>query len=173
MSGKPGPPLTEAGHPLFACLAKLEFTKDAIAQWAKKSRCASAHVVSDGLWCFQAVTASGAAHERTVTGGGPARVKLETFRVVNTLLGNLKTAFSGTYHAFDFAKYTHRYLAEVGIAQPLPHGLERLAELTRPPVGDRGQTTRAYQDHAQTLQGQAHDHRLAQMVMGLAISVRH
>lgn len=104
---------TEAGHPLFACLTQLEFTKDAIAQWAKKSLCASAHVVSDGLWCFQAVTASGAAQERTVTGGGPASVKLETFRAVNTLLGNLKTAFSGTHHAFDFAKYAHRYLAKV------------------------------------------------------------
>ena len=104
---------TEAGHPLFACLTKREFTKEAIAQWAKKSRCASAQVVSDGLWCFQAVTASGAAHERTVTGGGPASVKLATFRAVNTLLGNLKTACSGTYHAFDFAKYAHRYLAEV------------------------------------------------------------
>lgn len=104
---------TEAGHSLFACLTKLAFTKGAIAQWAKKSLCASAHVVSDGLWCFQAVTASGAAHERTVTGGGSASVKLETFRAVNTLLGNLKTAFSGTYHAFDFAKYAHRYLAEV------------------------------------------------------------
>ena len=104
---------TEAGHPLFACLTKREFTKEAIAQWANKSRCASAQVVSDGLWCFQAVTASGAAHERTVTGGGPASVKLATFRAVNTLLGNLKTACSGTYHAFDFAKYAHRYLAEV------------------------------------------------------------
>ncbi|HUL13555.1 MAG TPA: transposase, partial [Methylococcaceae bacterium] len=31
---------------------------------------------------------------------------------VNTLLGNLKTALSGTYHAFDFDKYGHRYLAE-------------------------------------------------------------
>ncbi|MGZ5397792.1 MAG: transposase, partial [Mycobacterium sp.] len=30
----------------------------------------------------------------------------------NTLLGNLKTAISGTYHAFGFAKYAHRYLAE-------------------------------------------------------------
>jgi ISXO2-like transposase domain len=29
-----------------------------------------------------------------------------------TFLGNLKTAYSGTYHAFDFAKYAHRYLAE-------------------------------------------------------------
>ena len=32
---------------------------------------------------------------------------------VNTALGNLKTALRGTYHAFDFAKYAHRYLAEV------------------------------------------------------------
>jgi hypothetical protein len=48
-----------------------------------------------------------------VTGGGPACVKLEQFRAVNTFLGNLKTAYSGTYHAFDFAKYAHRYLAEV------------------------------------------------------------
>jgi hypothetical protein len=27
-------------------------------------------------------------------------------------LGNLKTALAGTYHAFDFAKYAHRYLAD-------------------------------------------------------------
>ena len=103
---------TEAGHPLFVCLAKMEFTKDAIAQWAKKSLCASTKVVSDGLWCFRAVAESGAAHDRTVTGGGPACVKLQQFRAVNTLLGNLKTALSGTYHAFDFSKYAHRYLAE-------------------------------------------------------------
>ncbi len=34
------------------------------------------------------------------------------FKAINTLLGNLKTAITGTYHAFDFAKYAHRYLAE-------------------------------------------------------------
>ena len=102
-----------AGHPLLACLTKLEFTKEAIAKWANKSLCASAQVVSDGLACFQAVTACGATHHRTVTGGGAASVKLEQFRAVNTLLGNLKTAFAGTYHSFDFDKYAHRYLAEV------------------------------------------------------------
>ena len=104
---------TPSGHPLLVCLSKLEFTKKAISEWAQRSLCASAQVVSDGLWCFQGVTASGAAHERTVTGGGAASVKLEKFRAVNTLLGNLKTAFSGTYHAFDFVKYAHRYLAQV------------------------------------------------------------
>ncbi|MBL0037641.1 MAG: transposase [Nitrosomonadales bacterium] len=35
------------------------------------------------------------------------------FRAVNTVLGNLKTAINGTYHAFDFRKYTDRYLSEV------------------------------------------------------------
>ena len=104
---------TEAGHPVLMCLKKLEFTKEAVAKWARHSLCASARVVSDGLWCFQSVTAAGASHERTVTGGGAGSVKLEQFRAVNTLLGNLKTAFSGTYHAFDFVKYGHRYLAEV------------------------------------------------------------
>lgn len=48
----------------------------------------------------------------TVTGGGAASVKPAQFRAVNTLLGNLKTAFSGPYHSFDFTKYGHRYLAE-------------------------------------------------------------
>ena len=47
-----------------------------------------------------------------MTGGGKGSVKLAQFKAINTLLGNLKTAISGTYHAFAFAKYAHRYLAE-------------------------------------------------------------
>lgn len=43
---------------------------------------------------------------------GKASTKLPQFKAINTLLGNLKTALTGTYHAFDFAKYAHRYLAE-------------------------------------------------------------
>ena len=35
------------------------------------------------------------------------------FLAVNTALGNLKTALAGTYHAFGFEKYAHRYLAQV------------------------------------------------------------
>ena len=34
------------------------------------------------------------------------------FKWINTVLGNLKTAASGTYHAFNFSKYGRRYLAE-------------------------------------------------------------
>ena len=37
---------------------------------------------------------------------------MPSFNWVNTLLGNLKTSITGVYHAFDFAKYARRYLAE-------------------------------------------------------------
>ena len=52
-------------------------------------------------------------HEPTVAGGGSASAKLPQFRAVNTVLGNLKTSLSGTLHAFNFAKYAHRYLADI------------------------------------------------------------
>ena len=88
------------------------FTHAALKQWAANSLAPTAHVVSDGLWCFGAVMHTAAAHERHVVGGGRQAVQRPEFRWVNTLLGNLKTALSGTYHAIDHAKYAHRYLAE-------------------------------------------------------------
>ena len=65
-------------------------------------------LVSDGLACFEAAGNSGAHHERHVTGGGKHSVNLPKFWAVNTVLGNLKVALTGTYHAFDFLKYGHR-----------------------------------------------------------------
>ena len=100
------------GSPQYACLRQQPFTDEAVAMFAAKSLATVGHVVSDGLWCFRAVTIVGADHEPIVTGSGKASVKLPQFKAVNTLLGNLKTAISGTYHAFDFTKYAHRYLAE-------------------------------------------------------------
>ena len=52
-------------------------------------------------------------HEPDVTGGGAASVKHPSFLAVNTALGNIKTSVSGTYHAFGFRKYAHRYLGQV------------------------------------------------------------
>jgi ribosomal protein L37AE/L43A len=101
---------SDDGHPLYACFAKQPFTTEAVAIWAAKSLATSARVVSDGLWCFRGVTIIGAAHKAIVTGNAGA--KLPQFKAVSTLLSNLKTALTGTYHAFDFVKYAHRYLAE-------------------------------------------------------------
>ena len=93
----------KTGNAVLVFLKKLAFTKDALTEWTRKSLCSSAQVISDGQGCFTGVT----------TVGGAASVKLQQFHAVNTLLSNLKTSFSGTYHAFDFDKYGQRYLAEV------------------------------------------------------------
>lgn len=101
------------GRPMFMRLLPVAgFTTAALQDWAAKSLAPTARVVTDGLWCFQAVTQTAAAHERHVLGGGRQAVQRPEFRWVNTMLGNLKTALSGTYHAIDHAKYAHRYLAE-------------------------------------------------------------
>jgi len=103
---------TPQGHPVVACLRQQPHTEKEVGAFAAAHLAPSATVVSDGLWCFRATTLVGADHERIVTGGGKASVKLPQVKAVNTLLGNLKTAITGTYHAFDFVKYAHRYLAE-------------------------------------------------------------
>jgi ribosomal protein L37AE/L43A len=107
---------TAGGQPLYACLSAQPPTSQAMAGFAAKRLAASAVVVSDGLRCFMAVAQVGIEHQRILLQprlhGAVACVKLPQFKAVNTLLGNLKTAIAGTYHAFDFAKYAHRYLAE-------------------------------------------------------------
>ena len=103
---------TPDGQPQFVCLRQQPFTNEEVAVFAARSIAPSATVVSDGLWCFGAVQIVGAEHERVVTGGGKASTATPQLRAVNTFLGNLKRSLGGTYHAFDFAKYAHRYLAE-------------------------------------------------------------
>ena len=88
------------------------FSKQTVKDWAVKNLTPTAHVVSDGLHSFSQVLHVGATHERHVTGGGRQAAKRPEFRWVNTMLGNLKTALSGTYHSFDHQKYGARYLAE-------------------------------------------------------------
>ena len=100
-------------HPIsvrFDCVKG--FTKEHIETWAAIALDTKAAVISDGLWCFRAVTTTADTHERIICGSGRRAVKKPEFHWVNTLLGNLKTSLSGTYHAFDFKKYGHRYLAE-------------------------------------------------------------
>jgi ribosomal protein L37AE/L43A len=70
-------------------------------------------VVSDGAPSFNyAKWNQIAEHQPIVTGGGKQACEIPQLKAVNTVLGNLKTAITGTYHAFKFAKYAERYLAE-------------------------------------------------------------
>ena len=100
-------------HPVYAIFSKVKaFSQEEIAAWAQRSLVPSTTVVSDGLWCFQSVTKAGCVQQREVVGPDRKSTEMECFTWVNTILGNLKTAISGTYHALDFVKYAHRYLGE-------------------------------------------------------------
>ena len=85
------------------------FSSKAISDWAKRHLAPGSHVLSDGLACFRAVTNANCHHRAVVTGGKHPE-DLPQFRWINTLLSNLKTSFSGTFHAFNFDKYARRYL---------------------------------------------------------------
>ena len=103
--------LNAEGHPLYTKMTPVPaFTGDALADWAKAALAPGCRVVSDGLACFTGVTAAGCQHQAIIVGLRKPK-DLPEFRWVNTVLSNLKTSFSGAYHAFDFAKYGSRYLA--------------------------------------------------------------
>lgn len=103
--------LTADGHPSRTKLTLVPgFTRTAIAQWAQDNLAPGSTVFSDGLACFSAVTDAGCTHQPTVVGGRKPK-QLPEFQCINTVLGNLKTSLSGSYHAFAFRKYGARYLA--------------------------------------------------------------
>jgi hypothetical protein len=103
---------TPEGQPQFVYLRQQPFTREAVSVFVERSIAPSATVISDGLWCFGAVRIVGDRYERVITGGGKASAKLPRFKAVDTFRGKLKRSLSGTDHAFDFAQYAHRYLAE-------------------------------------------------------------
>ena len=101
----------ETGHPLrvkLTVVAGFRLTK--IAAWAQQHLSPGTQVLSDGLACFNGVTAAGCVHEPVVTGDGKAAVERPEFRWVNTILGNIKSVLRATYHETR-TKYAQRYLA--------------------------------------------------------------
>ena len=103
--------LNEEDRPLRVRLAPVPgFTLKAVSAWAKDHLAPASVVFSDGLACFGAVTEAGCTHHATVIAGRKPK-QVPEFRWINTVLGNLKTSLSGSYHAFDFQKYAARYLA--------------------------------------------------------------
>lgn len=104
---------TADGMPQKVCFKAMRFTKQRIEDWAKRALHPDAVVYSDALPSMKAgLAAAVASYHAIKTGSGRRAVLHPEFRNVNRVLGNLKTAISGTYHAFNFAKYADRYLAE-------------------------------------------------------------
>lgn len=87
------------------------FRKRELAAWTQTFIHPDSIVVSDGLACFRGVAAAGVEHQPVVTGGGAASMELEEFTWLNTILGNVKNALSGTYHKAS-PQHLPRYLAE-------------------------------------------------------------
>jgi len=104
--------LNEEGHPIAMNMNVVKgFRLTEISRWAKQHLQPNSTVISDGLPCFTAVIEVGSSHISIVTGGGPQSVTKEEFTWVNTLIGNVKNAITGTYHAIN-PKHLPRYLAE-------------------------------------------------------------
>jgi transposase-like protein len=119
--------LSDKGYPQVACFDRVTgFTKAAIGSWAEAHLGPACQVLSDGLNCFPAVSQAGASHTPEVVGSGRRSTDMPCFAWINILLGNLKTALAGTYHAFDFDKYAGRYLAEYQYRFNRRHNLKAL-----------------------------------------------
>jgi len=102
------------GHPTHAIFQKIDaFRKVNVKTWAQDHLVNGTLVTSDGLHCFNVISETENHHNKVVVGSGQKSTELSCFKWVNTVLSNLKTAISGTYHSFKFKKYADRYLAEV------------------------------------------------------------
>lgn len=131
-------------HPTFAVIEPVRgFDNAALTDWAKRRLAPDAEVYSDGLACFARVVDLDHAHTVLDTGGGRAATEARGARWVNVLLGNVKRAISGRYHAIKQAKYARRYLAEAAyrfnrrfrLANRLPrllHAMARCAPCAEP-----------------------------------------
>ena len=104
--------VTDDGRPHQISLNRIRgFRSKQIARWSRRRLAAGTVVQSDGLYCFRAVNAAGCVH-RPVSMSGPGTAqRRRTLTWVDTVLGNVKNALHGTYHAID-PKHLPRYLAE-------------------------------------------------------------
>jgi transposase-like protein len=103
---------TPEGHPIAMRMDVVSgFRKTVLSTWAQRHLVPGTAVVSDGLNCFPGVTDADCTHTAIATGGGVPGLGHPIFRWVNTVLGNVKSALHGTYHALR-PKYLQRYLSE-------------------------------------------------------------
>jgi transposase-like protein len=103
---------TPEGKPVRLKLRRVtNFCSRAVESFAKRSLDPVCEVVSDGLGCFAAVTKAGCQHTVIKTGSGARAARTPAFKWVNTALGNMKAAITGTYRSIA-PKHVPRYLAE-------------------------------------------------------------
>src|SRR5882762_4271604 len=103
---------TPEGKPIRLKLRRVKgFRRAEIATLAQRNFHPASTVVSDGLRCFTGVGNAGCVHQLIITGPGRKAALNPAFKWVNTTLGNIKSAITGTYRAIR-DKHAPRYLAE-------------------------------------------------------------
>ena len=103
---------TPEGKPVRLKIRRIKrFGKKEVKALVGKILKASATVVTDGLGCFRGVAEAGCTHAPIIVARATDHSeKLACFKWVNTTLGNIKSAITGTYRAVR--KHVGRTLAE-------------------------------------------------------------
>jgi len=89
------------------------FSFAAIADWSQVALTLGCEMISDSLACFSAVGEVGCFHQPVIVNGRHPNEMTE-FHWINTVLRDLKTSFSGTFHSLRLYKNADRYLGQFG-----------------------------------------------------------
>ena len=118
---------TPEGKPSKVKLRRVKrFTKKAITALAEKTLDLGAQVYTDGLGCFTGIAAAGATHLPMRIGRLLNPAKMPRFKWVNTILGNVKSAITGTYRAArshanrTLAEFEYRFNRRFDLASMIP-----------------------------------------------------
>jgi transposase-like protein len=102
----------EKGRPHRIKLSRIaRFKRRRVKSLVKRIIVPGATVLTDGLACFRGIVDAGCSHVAITTGSGRKAARHPAFKWVNTMLGNIKSAITGTYRALR-KKHMVRYLAE-------------------------------------------------------------
>ena len=87
------------------------FTRKVVGKTVRRIVAPASVVVTDGLGCFNGVTDAGSQHQPIMTGSGRKAARHPAFRVLNTVLANIKNAITATFRSTS-RKHAPRRLAE-------------------------------------------------------------
>ena len=103
------------------------FRKKEVERFAKAEIEPRSSAASDGLSCWPAVTKADVDRFPMRTGSGRQAAQWAPFKWVNTVLGNIKTAITGTYHHVS-PKHAERYLASFAYRFNRRYDLETITQ---------------------------------------------
>ncbi|MCP4352939.1 MAG: IS1595 family transposase, partial [Desulfobacterales bacterium] len=100
-------------HPIMIKLDPVNsFTKNEILKWTKMHITSGSHIVTDALNCFKGVEDT-CSHEVHVSNVMSEKEKEDHFKWINTIISNVKTLISGTFHSIECHRYAFRYFGAI------------------------------------------------------------